>query len=67
MDGTFDQTAPLDRLAGSYGPCFSVDLKSATDTFPVLVNFAILCRLFADDFSYATMVSCLKDILIESL
>lgn len=31
MDGTFQQTAPLDRLAGKQD-CYSFDLKSATST-----------------------------------
>lgn len=41
-DGTFNQTAPLDRLAGVTGTVFSIDLKSATDRWPLLIMFEIM-------------------------
>ena len=34
MDGTFEQTKPLDRLRGQM-TCYSFDLKSATDRLPL--------------------------------
>lgn len=34
MDGTFNQTAPLDRLVGAKH-IYSVDLKSATDRLAI--------------------------------
>lgn len=36
-DGTFCQTAPLDRLKGVKGTVYSIDLKSATDRWPLLL------------------------------
>ena len=33
MDGTYNQLRPLDRLAGSQGTIYSIDLKSATGLF----------------------------------
>ena len=35
MDGTFNQTLPLSRLVGEKH-CFSFDLKSATDRWPLV-------------------------------
>lgn len=35
MDGTFNQTKPLDLLAGIPGKVYSIDLKSATDQWPL--------------------------------
>lgn len=37
QDGTFDQTAPLDWLKGSTGCVYSIDLKSATDRWPLRI------------------------------
>lgn len=54
MDGTFNQSAPLDRLAGSPGVIYSVDLKSATDRWPLLVMFEFVQALF--DRSFASSV-----------
>lgn len=34
--GWFDQTAPLDRLSGVDGCVYSIDLKAATDRWPLL-------------------------------
>lgn len=36
MDGTFMQTQPFDRLVGEQ-TCFSFDLKSATDRWPLVL------------------------------
>lgn len=41
MDGTFNQTAPLERLVGSRD-IYSVDLKSATDRWPFLFQNAVV-------------------------
>lgn len=40
-DGTFDQTRPLDRLAGMKGTVHSVDLSAATDRWPLLLLFSV--------------------------
>jgi hypothetical protein len=41
----FDQTRPLDNLVGE-NTCFSFDLKSATDRWPLQILFEILQVLF---------------------
>lgn len=57
MDGTFNQTAPLDRLIGAR-QCYSFDLKSATDRWPLQILFEMLVVLF--DRSFASSIrSCL--------
>lgn len=44
MDGTFNQTAPLIRLVPSK-TCFSYDLKSATDRWPLVFMFETMALL----------------------
>jgi hypothetical protein len=46
MDGTFDQVKPLDLLHGVKGCAYSVDLKAATDRWPLLVLFELAQALF---------------------
>lgn len=58
MDGTFDQTAPLDRLVGSKH-CSCFDLKSATDRWPLVFMFEMFQCLFDRSFASATVNSCL--------
>ena len=41
MDGTFEQTKPLDRLVGKQ-TCYSFDLKSATDRWPLVFRFELM-------------------------
>lgn len=48
-DGTYNQLAPLRRLAGSKS-LYSYDLKSATDLFPVEHLVALLTSFFGEDF-----------------
>lgn len=45
MEGTFHKTRPLDRLQ----VCFSYDLKSATDPFPVMFQRFVLQALFGTE------------------
>lgn len=58
MDGTFHQTAPLDRLKGSMS-CHSVDLSSATDRFPLLMLFEVFQYFFGRSFSSSVVNSAL--------
>lgn len=58
MDGTFNQHRPLDLLKGAMN-CFSYDLKSATDRWPLLVLFEIVQSLFDRSFASATVNSAL--------
>lgn len=53
MDGTFAQEKPLDRLVGSR-ECYSFDLKAATDRWPLVFLFEVMCYLF--DRSWASAV-----------
>lgn len=46
MDGTFDQLKPLNLLHGASGPVYSIDLKAATDRWPLLVLFEVVQALF---------------------
>ena len=41
QDGTFHQTKPLANLVGQQH-CFSFDLKSATDRFPLVFLFEVI-------------------------
>lgn len=41
MDGTFDQTRPLDRLVGKQH-LWSFDLSAATDRWPLQILFEVL-------------------------
>lgn len=60
MDGTFNQTAPLGRLKGHSGTVYSIDLKSATDRWPVIVLIMVVQKLFGTHFATATVVSALS-------
>ncbi|KAI5667123.1 hypothetical protein M9H77_16976 [Catharanthus roseus] len=53
MDGTFNQRAPLRRLVGAKD-CFSYDLSSATDRWPLILMHDIVMYFF--DKSLASMV-----------
>lgn len=55
MDGTFDQLAPLDRMKHHRGYAASVDLKSATDRWPLLLLFKVMCALFDRSFASAVV------------
>ena len=59
MDGTFDQTRPLDRLAGVKGTVHSVDLKSATDRWPLHLMFELTQSLFDRSFASSAVNSAL--------
>lgn len=62
-DGTFNQDKPLDNLVGEQH-CFSFDLKSATDRWPLQIMFEVMSMLF--DRSFASSVrSCLALNLFE--
>lgn len=56
---TFDQTKPLDRLAGASGTVYSIDLKSATDRWPLLVLFELMQSLFDRSFASSVVNSTL--------
>lgn len=58
-DGTFDQTAPLDRLAGVTGCVYSIDQKSATDRWPLLIMFELMQVLFDRSFASSVVNSTL--------
>lgn len=58
MDGTFSQTRPLDRLVGDR-VCYSFDLKSATDRWPLLLLFELMQALFDRSFASAVVNSAL--------
>lgn len=57
MDGTFDQAAPLDRLSGVKGPVYSVDLKSATDRWPIRLLLFMAFSIFGKQFA-SSAVHC---------
>lgn len=57
-DGTFNQHAPLHRLKGKL-KCFSYDLSSATDRWPLLIMFETFQTLFDRSFASAVVNSCL--------
>lgn len=50
MDGTFNQTAPLDRLTGA-DKVYSFDFKSATDRWPLALQVDFVKELFGNTFS----------------
>ncbi|XP_028059367.1 uncharacterized protein LOC114263071 [Camellia sinensis] len=58
MDGTFNQTKPLDRLVGKE-VLYSFDLKAATDRWPLVLLFELMCYLFDRSFASAAVNSCL--------
>ncbi|XLT13214.1 hypothetical protein HN51_058904 [Arachis hypogaea] len=59
MDGTYDQLSPLDRLEGSTGVICSVDLKAATDRWPLLLLFELTQVLFGRSFASSAVNSAL--------
>lgn len=68
MDGTFDQTSPLDRLVGNK-TAYSFDLKSATDTplnkGPLVFMFEIMQLLFDRSFASSVVNSALATNIFE--
>ena len=58
MDGTFNQTKPLERLIGKTHR-YSYDLKSATDRWPLCFMFELFQVLFDRSFASFTVNSCL--------
>lgn len=46
MDGTFNQTRPLDKLKGNSVAYSFFYLKSATDRWPLLIQTRMVERLF---------------------
>ncbi|KAI3671369.1 hypothetical protein L2E82_53357 [Cichorium intybus] len=64
MDGTFNQTKPLDLLVGSR-VCFSFDPRSATDRWPIVFLERVVSKLFDQDLSEA--VSFLLSYLVVNL
>lgn len=58
MDGTFNQTKPLFRLVPSFD-CFSFDLKSATDRWPLVFMFEKVAMLFDRSFASSVVNSAL--------
>lgn len=63
-DGTLNQTAPLYRLVGSQ-TCYSFDLKSATDRWPLLVLFELVCSWFDRSFASSVVNSTLACNIFE--
>jgi len=57
-DGTFDQYRPLDRLVGE-AVCYSFDLKSATDRWPLVLLFEVIQTCFDRSFAYSVVNSAL--------
>ncbi|KAI5638706.1 hypothetical protein M9H77_00437 [Catharanthus roseus] len=64
MDGTFDQLAPLDRMKHHRGYAASVDLKSATDRWPLLLLFKVMCALRSRRLYHLSQVSLLATTLL---
>jgi hypothetical protein len=64
QDGTFDQTKPLDNLVGS-SVCYSFDLKSATDRWPLLLLFEIMQYCFDRSFASSVVNSALASNVFE--
>ena len=58
MDGTFNQTKPFVRLIPSY-TCFSYDLKSATDRWPLYYMSEVVTLLFDRSFASSVVNSTL--------
>lgn len=58
MDGTLHQHKPLDRLVGNQ-TCYSFDLKSATDRWPVLFLFEVFKVCFGQPFASSVVNSAL--------
>lgn len=64
QDGTFDQTKPLDNLVGS-SVCYSFDLKSATDRWPLLLLLYIMQYCFDRSFASSVVNSALASNVFE--
>ena len=64
QDGTYDQTKPLDLLKGSRH-CYSFDLKSATDRWPLLLLFELFQYLFDRSFASSVVNSTLACNIFE--
>lgn len=64
MDGTFDQTSPLDRLVGNK-TAYSFDLKSATARWPLVFMFEIMQLLFDRSFASSVVNSALATNIFE--
>jgi hypothetical protein len=58
MDGTFDQLSPVRRLRGKY-TCYSFDLKSATDRWPLGFMFELVRCMFGRSFASSAVNSTL--------
>lgn len=56
LDGTFNQTAPLERLVG-ISKLRSFDLSSATDRFPLSFQQSVISCLFSFDTAFAWIAS----------
>ncbi|KAI5669105.1 hypothetical protein M9H77_18958 [Catharanthus roseus] len=65
MDGTFNQLAPLDRMKCHRGCATSVDLKSATDRWPLLLLFKVMCALKSRHLYHLLQVSLLATTLLD--
>lgn len=59
MDGTFDQVKPLDLLKGVSGTVYSIDLKAATDRWPLLLLFELIMAAFDRSFASSVVNSTL--------
>lgn len=66
MDGTFDQTAPLDRLSGVDGCVYSIDLKAATDRWPLLWMIDVFTVLFGHPFAASAVGAALGSNVFEA-
>jgi hypothetical protein len=64
MDGTFEQTRPLNYLEGSE-VAYSYDLKSATDRWPLVFMFEVMCYLFDRSFASSVVNSTLACNIFE--
>jgi hypothetical protein len=64
INGTFHQTAPLDRLVGS-STSYSFDLKSATDRWPLYFLFEVFQAFFDRSFASAVVNSALAFNIFE--
>ncbi|KAL1337051.1 hypothetical protein AAHE18_10G107300 [Arachis hypogaea] len=65
MDGTYDQLSPLGRLEGSTGVICSVDLKAATDRWPLLLLFELTQVLFGRSFASSAVAFVKKRTLVS--
>lgn len=64
-DGTFDQLRPLRRLKDAPGGFHSVDLKAATDRWPLLLLFELIQACFDRNFASSVVNSTLGLNLFE--